>query len=49
MDLTPLHVAAEKNSADVAELLVRSGADVNARNEVGDAFFSPLCISLPLL
>ena len=25
VDLTPLHLAAEKNSADVAELLIRRG------------------------
>ena len=30
VELTPLHKAAAKNSSDVAELLIRSGADVNA-------------------
>ena len=28
---TPLHMAAENNSFAVAELLIRSGADVNAK------------------
>ena len=31
---TPLFEAAEKNSSAVAELLIRSGADVNAKNQV---------------
>ena len=31
---TPLHVAAENNSFDVAELLIRYGANVNARDKV---------------
>ena len=31
---TPLHVALLKSSFDVAELLIRSGADVNAKDQV---------------
>ena len=31
---TPLHRAAGRNSLAVAELLIRSGADVHARDEV---------------
>ena len=35
-DTTPLHWAAQKNHKDIAELLLASGADVNARNKYGD-------------
>ena len=31
---TALHFAAEKNSLAIVELLIRSGADVNAKDEV---------------
>ena len=31
---TPLHLAAEQNHVDVAELLIRCGADVNAAEDV---------------
>ena len=32
-----MHVAAEKNSADVIKFLMRAGADENARNKVRGA------------
>lgn len=35
--MTPLHFAARKNSVGVAELLVKYGADVNARDNVSTA------------
>lgn len=35
---TPLNGAAWKNSVGVAELLTRSGADVNAKNHVSPLF-----------
>ena len=38
---TPLHVAAEYNCNTVAELLIRSGADVDAKDEVGTSL---ICI-----
>ena len=45
--MTPLHKAAERNSKDVAEILIRSGADVNARDKVNTALaaVSDICIS----
>ena len=36
--MTPLHFAAEKNSLEVARLLIEHGADVNAK----DSVFTPL-------
>ena len=35
---TALHFAAEKNSLAIVELLIRSGADLNAKDEVRNAF-----------
>jgi len=35
-DTTPLHWAAQQGHKDVAELLLASGAQVNARNKYGD-------------
>jgi len=32
---TPLHIAAEQCNADIAELLLKHGADPNARDEHG--------------
>lgn len=32
--MTPLHMAAESNCFEIAELLIRSGADVNAVERV---------------
>ena len=32
--MTPLHMAVERSSLDVAELLIRSGADVNSKDKV---------------
>ena len=34
---TALHFAAEKNSLAIVELLIRSGADLNAKDEVSTA------------
>lgn len=39
----PLHVAIERNHTDVVKLLVKRGADVNARNSTGE---SPLIIAI---
>ena len=37
--MTPLHTAARSNrGASVAELLIRSGADVNAKDEASTLF-----------
>ena len=33
-DLSPLHMAVMGSGLDIAELLIRSGADVHARDEV---------------
>ena len=35
-EMTPLHGAAWMNNKDVAELLIRYGADVNAIDEVNE-------------
>ena len=43
---TPLHKTAEKNSLAVAELLIRSGADVNSKDEVNDALILMTAMSL---
>ena len=43
---TALHMAAEKDCSDVAELLVRSGADVNAKANVRAAFILIVIIAL---
>ena len=40
--MTPLYVAAAKNAFDVAELLIRSGADVNAKENVRSSSFQHL-------
>ena len=42
-DWTPLHSAAQDNAYDTARLLVEAGANVNARNEYGNA---PLWVGL---
>ena len=34
-DQTPLHIAAEENSADVARLLIQKGADLEAKTKDG--------------
>ena len=39
--MTPLHWAAMVNSVDVAELLIRSGAAVHAKDKVG-TFLLPI-------
>ena len=36
MGLAPLHKAADNNSSDVAELLIRSGADADAVDRVSN-------------
>ena len=41
-----MHMAAEKDCSDVAELLVRSGADVNAKANVRAAFILIVIIAL---
>ena len=33
-DKTPLHIAAEKNSTDIAEILISKGADINAKDNI---------------
>ena len=43
---TPLHMAAARNSFDVAELLIRSGADVNAKGYVSIVHISNVCSPL---
>ena len=30
--MTPLHIAAGKNSADIGEILLSNGADINAKD-----------------
>ena len=42
-------MAAEKDCADVAELLIRSGADVNAKANVRAAFILIVIIALSYL
>lgn len=32
---SPLHTACTRNSIEIAELLIKAGADVNARNQLG--------------
>ena len=32
MNLTPLHIAAEKNFKEIGELLIRKGADISAKD-----------------
>ena len=39
--MTPLHWAAEWNSPDVAEILIRSGADIHVKDNVS---FTPMRI-----
>ena len=51
-DRTPLHVAAESNSLDVATLLIDLGADIEANNEHGEtplhlAAWCQLCLHMP--
>ena len=46
--MTPLHKAAENSNVDVAELLIRSGADVNAKDKVSSAHFHHFDIALCL-
>ena len=41
VDKTPLHVAAAEGFADIVELLLQNGADVDARDMVGS--FGPFC------
>ena len=36
LDMTPLHIAAFKDKLDVAELLLKNGADPNVRDKFGD-------------
>ena len=42
-DLTPLHMAASRNSAEVAKLLIDKGAEVNAQDAGGN---SPLDLAM---
>ena len=44
----PLHVAAQNNSLDVAEILIRSGTDLNAKDKVYSALIHPLLVTLCL-
>ena len=32
MNKTPLHIAAEKNSKDIVEILISKGADINTKD-----------------
>ena len=38
--MQPLHSAVNNSGAEVAEILIRSGADVNARDKVRAALFA---------
>ena len=44
--MTLLHSTAFKSSSDVAELLIRSGADVNAKDDVSHALIQIYAIPL---
>ena len=44
MGKTPLHLAAENDHADVADFLLSSGADINAKD--GNGSFTPLDLAL---
>lgn len=44
--LTPLHSAAHRNSTDVAEQLIKSGADVNAKDKVSTTILIYITITV---